>query len=172
MFPSRGLRSNFNACECNSRELVLFFQFARNGFSRLNNLWTQDSPIFLLTFEHNMGPYIDQGRSKTRVWNPPRLRACEASGHVDRWHHKSKSYPDSQGEVFMPPLTPSAAPARFPDGAVGRLKSDPKPVLFLDRFQMPFWVYLGSDLGAMLDPFWQQNRPKFAIRCPSKRYLL
>ena len=31
--------------------------------STLDNIWTQDSPMFPLTVEHKMGHYIDQGRS-------------------------------------------------------------------------------------------------------------
>ena len=43
------------------------FNFIRNAFPLLYNLWTQDGPIFPLTFEDEMGPYIDQGRSTTKV---------------------------------------------------------------------------------------------------------
>ena len=32
-----------------------------------DRLWTQDSPIDHLTSEHNLGPYIVQGRQKTMV---------------------------------------------------------------------------------------------------------
>ena len=59
---------------------------------------------------------------------------------------------------------------RFPD--LIRLKSDPKPILFFDRFLMPSWIHFGCVLGPILDPFWRQNRPKFRPRCPSKPNLL
>ena len=59
---------------------------------------------------------------------------------------------------------------RSPGG--GRLKSVQKPILFFDRFSIPFWLHLGSDLGAFWDPFWRQNRPKICPRCTSKPYLL
>ena len=35
----------------------------------LDHLWTQDSLISYLVYRGALGPYIDQGRSKTRVWN-------------------------------------------------------------------------------------------------------
>ena len=74
----------------------------------------------------------------------------------------------------MPPPTPSTAPTRMAVGALSHgtcLKSEPKPILFFHVFSMPLWIEFGSDLGAILDPFGRPNRPKFSLRCPSKRYL-
>ena len=45
-------------------------------------------------------------------------------------------------------------------GIVG-LKSDQKPILFLNHFAIPFWTDFLSHLGAFLDPFWHQKSPKF-----------
>ena len=75
----------------------------------------------------------------------------------------------------MTPPTPSTAPARCVDGALSggpRLKSDQKPILFFDRFSIPFWLHFGSELGAVWGPVWRQNRPKIHPRCTSKPYLL
>ena len=75
----------------------------------------------------------------------------------------------------MPPLPPPRlrlAPLLERSPVLPRLKIDQKPILFFDRFSMPFWLHFGSDLGAFWDPLWRQNRPKFRPRCLSKPYLL
>ena len=43
------------------------FNFTRNGFSVVDHLWTQDSPIFPLTVGGKAGLYVDQGASTIKV---------------------------------------------------------------------------------------------------------
>ena len=43
--------------------------FTRHGFAVLDHLWAQDNPFCPLSVECKMGTYIQQGRSKLRVWN-------------------------------------------------------------------------------------------------------
>ena len=56
------MRSNFNTREFNSRRFLICLTLLEMAYPVLDHLWTQDSPMFPLTFEHKMGPYIDQGR--------------------------------------------------------------------------------------------------------------
>ena len=70
----------------------------------------------------------------------------------------------------MPPPYPLHGSGSYPKEV--SLKIDQKPILFFDRFSIPFWLHLGSDLGAFWDPFWHPNRPKFRPRCLFKLYLL
>ena len=63
-----GVHSNFNTREFNSCEFCwACVTLLETFFPVLDHLWTRDSPMFPLTFEHKMGPYIDRGRSTTRV---------------------------------------------------------------------------------------------------------
>ena len=71
---------------------------------------------------------------------------------------------------YPPPrLRPGRLLERSP--VLPRLKNDLKAILFFDRFSIPFWNDLGSDLGAMLDHGWHSNRPKFRPKCLSKPYF-
>ena len=64
----KGIRSNFNTREFNSRELVqLFSTLLETVASVFDHLWTQDSSFFPLTFDYKTEPYIDQGGSKLKV---------------------------------------------------------------------------------------------------------
>ena len=81
-----GLCSNFNNREFNYRELCCCLTLIETVCSVLDHLWTQDSPIVPRPFEHKMGPYIEQGRSKTRFLlvqtkcNESRLLTSERMG--------------------------------------------------------------------------------------------
>ena len=62
------LRSNFNTREFNSRELVqMCSTLLETVVFVFDHLWTQDSPMFPLTFGGKAGPYIDQGGSKLKA---------------------------------------------------------------------------------------------------------
>ena len=64
----RPLRSNFNTREFNGRELFCLLNLLETVFPVLDHRWTQDNPIFNLTFDHKMGTYTDQGSSTVRAW--------------------------------------------------------------------------------------------------------
>ena len=62
------VRPNFNTREFYRRDCCLFCStLLEIVFPVLDHIWTQDTSICPLTFEHEMGPYIDQGKSTTRV---------------------------------------------------------------------------------------------------------
>ena len=71
LFRKRSLkkcvRSTLDTRENNSRELCGCSTLLEMGSSVLDHMWTQDSFKFPLFCEHELGPYIDQGNSKTKV---------------------------------------------------------------------------------------------------------
>ena len=70
--------------------------------------------------------------------NPPRLRACEASGRVDQGQSQIQILSRLPGGgIYASPLPPprlrlGSLLERFP--GLMRLKSDLKPILLFDRF--------------------------------------
>ena len=60
------MRSNVHTREINSSDFDDLFTLLEMAPPVLDHLWTQDSSICPLTYEHKMESYIVQGRSITR----------------------------------------------------------------------------------------------------------
>ena len=114
--------------------------------------------------------YIESIHRGYELVRPQCLRVC-----TSRTLTNPNPIQTPRGKDLCLPLPP---PRLRPGGllergdGLARLKSDPKPILLLDCFQIPCWLHFHSDLGSILNSFSRPNRPKFGLRCPSKRYLL
>ena len=90
--------------------------------------WTKinQQNIFLEGHFKTIGKWVQKRQTLIfTVANPPRHRACEASGRVEGSLIKPIPIQSSRGGIYASPLTPSTAPARSPVGGVAALAGLP-----------------------------------------------